>query len=143
MWKGTAKPGLVPPARWNKQSGLNCTGCGSSTVGRATAGSMVRQRSVRWKPLSLVHQCLQMRDDVKTKRSELAGLYVLCWWMRLTHPAWGKPSNLMPCIVRGRARHLPIQRSKAGTRELVLSARNTEPGSPRRPERGKSGAELP
>jgi len=36
----------------NAQSGLNCTGRGPSTAGRATAGSMARQRIMRQTPLS-------------------------------------------------------------------------------------------
>ena len=42
MRKGTVKPGRVPTARLNEQSGLKCTGCEPSDASRATAGSMVR-----------------------------------------------------------------------------------------------------
>jgi hypothetical protein len=51
--KGAVKLGWVPTAELNKQSGLNCTGRGPSFAGRATAGSMVRKRNMRWKPLYL------------------------------------------------------------------------------------------
>ena len=54
MRKGTAKLGWVPTAGLHQQSGLNCTGCGPSAAGRATTGPMVRQRSVRRKPLYLM-----------------------------------------------------------------------------------------
>ena len=53
MRKGTAKLGWVPTAGLNQQSGLNCTGCGPFDAGRATTGSMVRQRIMRQKPLYL------------------------------------------------------------------------------------------
>jgi len=43
----------VPMPGRDKQNDLNCTGRGSSLTGRATTGSMVRQRSMRWKPLYL------------------------------------------------------------------------------------------
>jgi hypothetical protein len=41
-WKGAEKPDRVLPVGCHKQIGLNCTGCGPSTAGRATAVSMVR-----------------------------------------------------------------------------------------------------
>jgi hypothetical protein len=51
--KGAVKLRWVPTAGLNEQNGLNCTGCGLPTAGRATTGSMVRQRSMRQKPLYL------------------------------------------------------------------------------------------
>ncbi len=38
------------PVEWDKQIGLNCTGCGPLTAGRPTAVPMARQRSERPKP---------------------------------------------------------------------------------------------
>jgi len=52
--KGAAKFCLVPQAGCHKQSSLNCTGQRPPSLGRATAGCMVRQRSVCWKPLYLI-----------------------------------------------------------------------------------------
>jgi hypothetical protein len=50
--KGAAKLGRLPTAGCHAQSSLNCTEHGRSAAARrATARSMVRQRSVRWKPL--------------------------------------------------------------------------------------------
>ena len=40
--KGAVKLGRVTTAGLNKQSGLNCTGCGPSPAGRASKGSMAR-----------------------------------------------------------------------------------------------------
>ena len=50
--KGAAKLGRLPTAGCHAQSSLNCTerDC-VAAASRATARSMVRQRSVRWKPL--------------------------------------------------------------------------------------------
>jgi len=49
--KGAAKLRQVPMAGCHKQSSLNSTGRGPLPTSRATIGSMVRQRSVRRKPL--------------------------------------------------------------------------------------------
>jgi hypothetical protein len=50
--KGAAKLGRLPTAGCHAQSSLNCTEQGRlRPVRRATARFMVRQRSVRWKPL--------------------------------------------------------------------------------------------
>lgn len=50
--KGAAKLGRLPTAGCHAQSSLNCTEHGRlAAARRATARSMVRQRSVRWKPL--------------------------------------------------------------------------------------------
>ena len=51
--KGAAKLRQVPMAGCHKQSSLNSTGRGPLPTSRATIGSMVRQRSVRRKPLYL------------------------------------------------------------------------------------------
>ncbi len=51
--KGAAKLRHVPMAGCHKQSSLNSTGRGPLPTSRATTGSMVRQRSVRRKPLYL------------------------------------------------------------------------------------------
>ena len=53
--KGAAKFRRVPPRKLNEQSSLKCTGCGPLTTCRATTGPMVRQRSMRQKPLYLDH----------------------------------------------------------------------------------------
>ena len=51
--KGAAKLRYVPMAGCHKQSSLNSTGRGPFSTSRATTVSMVRQRSVRRKPLYL------------------------------------------------------------------------------------------
>jgi len=43
--EGAKKLGRASPVGFHKQIGLNCTGCGPSTAGRATAVPMARQRS--------------------------------------------------------------------------------------------------
>jgi hypothetical protein len=53
--KGAVKLRHVPMAGCHKQSSLNRTGRGPFSTSRATTVSMVRQRSVRWKPLYLLH----------------------------------------------------------------------------------------
>jgi hypothetical protein len=55
------KPDRVPTVGLNQQSGLNCTGCEPSDASRATAESMVRQRSTRRTPLYLM--CDSQRLD--------------------------------------------------------------------------------
>jgi putative transposase len=49
--KGAAKLGRLPTAGCHAQSSLNCTERGLRAAGRATTGSMVRQRSGRRTPL--------------------------------------------------------------------------------------------
>ena len=53
--KGAVKLRHVPMAGCHKQSSLNRTGRGPLSTSRATTGSRVRQRSVRRKPLYLLH----------------------------------------------------------------------------------------
>ena len=53
-WKGVVKFHTVLSMKRNKQNSLKCTGDSPFTVGRATVESMMRQRSMRWKPLYLV-----------------------------------------------------------------------------------------
>ena len=55
-WKGAAKLRQMPMAGCHEQSSLNCTRRDPFIVGWATAGSMVRQRSMRRKPLYLATQ---------------------------------------------------------------------------------------
>ena len=61
-WKGAEKLDRASPVGCHKQIGLNCTGCGPSTVGRATAVSMARQRSGRLTPLYLDQPTSKWRD---------------------------------------------------------------------------------
>ena len=70
--KGVVKLGWVSTAELNKQSGLNCTGRGPSFTGRATAGSMVRKRNMRRKPLYLDGQLSQIGWDGRTMLPEPA-----------------------------------------------------------------------
>ena len=54
LWKGVVKFHSVLSLRRNKQNNLKCTGDSPFTVGRATVESMMRQQSMRRKPLYLV-----------------------------------------------------------------------------------------
>jgi hypothetical protein len=102
--KGAAKLGRLPTAGCHAQSSLNCTERGRVTAAsRATARSMVRQRSVRRKPLYLPHH--------------LAGVAGSCGAIRLglMFPSGGcaLPHSTMDFLpqpssgaTRGRARHL-------------------------------------
>ena len=54
QWKGVVKFYSVLRVKRNKQNNLKCTGDSPFAVGRATKESMMRQRSMRWKPLYLV-----------------------------------------------------------------------------------------
>lgn len=61
--KEAKKLGRASPVGLHKQIGLNCTGCGPSTAGRATAVPMARQRSERKKP----------------RNTEIASISVMAW----------------------------------------------------------------
>ena len=50
-WKGAAKPDRVPTTGEMSRAARNVPDAAHLAAGRATAGSMVRQRSMRWKPL--------------------------------------------------------------------------------------------
>ncbi len=76
-WKGAAKLGRVLTAECHKQSGLKCTGCGPLTVGWATTGFMVRQRSMRRKPLYLVRRPFNDLMEWKGTGTDLVGHDVL------------------------------------------------------------------
>jgi len=80
--KGAVKFIRVPTERQNEQNSLKCTGCGPSLTGRATTGSMVRQRSMRRKPLYLLAQLSLWLDGAERLRRDLVWLYVLDWKAR-------------------------------------------------------------
>jgi len=82
--KGTVKLGRVPSAGLNEQSGLNCTGYVPPDVGRATTGSMMRQRNTRQKPLYFTAQLPMVWWDGEIKRPDPARFYVPSWRSRLT-----------------------------------------------------------
>ena len=71
--KGVAKPCRVPTVECHAQSDLKCTGRIPSSPGRATKGCMVRQRSMRRKPLYLLTQPL---DGVMARRGKYGEIRV-------------------------------------------------------------------
>ena len=66
--KGAKKLDRASPVGLHKQIGLNCTGCGPSTAGRATTVPMARQRSERQKPRN-TYDRLHQRDGVEAQKS--------------------------------------------------------------------------
>jgi hypothetical protein len=108
----------------NEQSGLNCTGRGPTTTGRATTGSKVRQRSVRRKPLSLRCNSLWSdwdREICGENRSRFAfdaGVRDIAYVAGLFLPI---PATR---ATRGRACHLRARGLKTGTWEPLLLACN-------------------
>lgn len=138
--KGTVNLRRVPSARLHEQNGLNRTGHGPFTVSRATAGSMVRQRSTRRKPLYLQLQAPKRRMGFGgASRSELVRLDVPTGGCAIAHSGRAPSYSPFPCIARGRACHLKTRRSSVGTWELVARPPVTDTGYPRRP--GKVGRE--
>ena len=120
--KGAVKPIRVPTERQNEQNSLKCTGCGPSPTGRATTGSMVRQRSMRRKPLHLdanSHDGLMEQGDCDEIRSGL-----MFWTGRHEIRArwWATPFIPTSRVARGRACHLRAQRLGIGTWEPVSLA---------------------
>lgn len=74
-WKGVVKVYRVLMVSQNKQNNLKCTGGSPFTTGRATTESMMRQRSMRRKPLYLDCQPLIMKWHWRNVVSS-CGLYV-------------------------------------------------------------------
>ena len=121
-WKGAVKLHRVPPMWRNKQNGLNCTGCGPPPTGRATAGSKVRQRSMRQKPLYLDCNSLDGLVEPRERDQSRHGLKFRTGWydMRIR---WGVTPSILPSrVARGRACHLRIQELGIGTWEPVSPA---------------------
>ena len=114
-WKGAVKPCRVPAAEQNEQSGLNCTGWGPSTPGRATAESMVRQRSMRRNPLYLVHHS-RMFDGTESLRSDPVWLDVPNWLARNTCQMMGH--SLYPAIQNRQGKSMPPTDSWVGNRNM-------------------------
>jgi hypothetical protein len=121
-WKGAAKLHRVPPVGLNKQNGLNCTGCGPPTTGRATAGSMVRQRSMRRKPLYLDCNSLDGQVEPRECDQDWYGLMFRTGWYDMRIRWWVTPSILPSRVARGRACHLRTQGLGIGTWEPVSPA---------------------
>jgi hypothetical protein len=94
--KGIAKLCRVLTAGCHKQSGLNCTGREPFIVGRATAESMVRQRSMRGKPLYLAAQPRISGMALKATWRDPVGLDVSFWRLRITHSMTGDPRSRHP-----------------------------------------------
>jgi len=120
--KGAVKFHRVPPMWRNKQNGLNCTGCGPPLTGRATTGSMVRQRSMRRKPLYLVCNSFDGLLEPRERDQYRYGLKFHSGWydMRIS---WKVTPSILPSrVARGRACHLRIQKLGIGTWEPVSPA---------------------
>jgi HTH-like domain len=102
--KGAAKLGRLPTAGCHAQSSLNCTEQGRlRPVRRATARSMVRQRSVRWKPLYLPHHPARVAGSCGVIRLGLMFPSGGCALPHSTMDFLPQPSS---GATRGRARHL-------------------------------------
>lgn len=102
--KGAAKLGRLPTAGCHAQSSLNCTERGRVAVAsRATARSMVRQRSVRWKPLYLLHHPARVAGSCGAIRLGLMFPSGGCAMPHSTMDSLPQPSS---GATRGRARHL-------------------------------------
>ena len=120
--KGAVKLLRVPTEGQNEQNGLKCTGCGPSLTCRATAGSMVRQRSMRRKPLYLdsdSHYGLMEQRDCDEIRS---GLIFQTGWYEYRTRCGATPSIPTSRVARGRACHLRTHRLGIGTWEPVSFA---------------------
>ena len=82
--KMAAKFHYVPTLGCHKQSGFKCTGYRPLTAGgRAAIVSMVRQRSMRWKPLYLDTQLLNSRMGLRKPWSAPDGHDVSFWQIRI------------------------------------------------------------
>ena len=102
--KGAAKLGRLPTAGCHAQSSLNCTERGRvAAASRATARSMVRQRSVRWKPLYLQLPTVGNDGDSGAIRPCLMFAAGGCDMNALDDGVLPWPSS---GATRGRARHL-------------------------------------
>jgi len=101
--KGAAKLGRLPTAGCHAQSSLNCTEQGRLRPVRwATARSMVRQRSVRWKPLYSATP--RPRDGYRG--AIRLGLMFPSGGCARTHSAMEFLPQPSSRATRGRARHL-------------------------------------
>jgi hypothetical protein len=101
--KGAAKLGRLPTAGCHAQSSLNCTEQGRlRPVRRATTRSMVRQRSVRWKPLYLATP--RPRDGYRG--AIRLGLMFPSGGCARAHSAMEFLPQPSSRATRGRARHL-------------------------------------
>ena len=120
--KGAVKPNRVPTERQNKQNSLKCTGCGPSLTGRATTESMVRQRSMRRKPLYLEsnsqYGLMEQRDCDEIR----SGLMFWTGWYECRTRCGATPFIPTPKVARGRACHLRAHRLGIGTWEPVSFA---------------------
>lgn len=115
--KGAAKPCRVPTAGEISRAALNVPNARHPRVGRATAGSMVRQRSMRRKPLYLEsdsHYGLMEQRDCDQIRSGF-----IFWTGRheIRARCGATPSISTSRVARGRACHLRAHRLGIGTWE--------------------------
>ncbi len=115
--KGAVKLLRVPTEGQNKQNGLKCTGCEPSLTGRATTGSMVRQRSMRQKPLYLEHQSLFGLMEQRYCDEFRSGLMFQTGWCEFRTRCGVTPSISTSRVARGRACHLRTYRLGIGTWE--------------------------
>jgi hypothetical protein len=122
--KGAKKPDRASPIGLHKQIGLNCTGCGPSTAGRATAVPMARQRSGRQKPRNthIASMSVMAWKHETAIRGGKARLSLLPGSRR--DPRWDWLLCPISRIARGRAHRLTAQRLEIGTRELGSFARS-------------------
>lgn len=131
--KGAEKPDRASSVGLHKQIGLNCTGCGPSTAGRATAMPMARQQSERQKPrhIQIASISVMAWKHERAIRGGKARRFLLPGSRR--DPRWDWLLCPISRIARGRAHRLTAQgwKSEHGNLDCLPG---WKPGSLRRPD---------
>lgn len=131
--KGAEKPNRASPVGLHKQIGLNCTGCGPSTAGRATAMPMARQQSERQKPrhIQIASISVMAWKHERAIRGGKARRFLLPGSRR--DPRWDWLLCPISRIARGRAHRLTASglKSEHGNLDCLPG---WKPGSLRRPD---------
>jgi len=120
--KGAAKFYRVPPMKLNEQSSLKCTGCGPLTTCRATTEPMVRQQSMRQKPLYLLCTSCYVSAETRGCGEIRSGWLFRTGWSEYRFRWKVTPPILPSSVARGKVCHLRAQRSGIGTWEPVTPA---------------------
>ena len=121
--KRAAKLCRVPPVGCHAQSGLKCTGRRPSPPGWATTGCMVRQRSIRRKPLYLQAKPLNGGDGTEGNAARFGRtLYFHLKGASIRTRKQVTPFILLPRAARGRVCHLehPL---RSGIRNMGTACR--------------------
>jgi hypothetical protein len=120
--KGAAKFYRIPPMKLNKQNSLKCTGCGPLTTCLATKGPMVRQQSMRQKPLYLLCNSCSVSAETRGCGEIRSGCAFRTGWSEYRFRRKVTPPILPSSTARGKACHLRAQRLGIGTWEPVTPA---------------------